>query len=63
KWLIFEPALLIRERAINSTNLTRELSALAAIDISMLTHKNQMLKALSVLYDPSFIKSIKVINH
>ncbi|NGX33671.1 MAG: hypothetical protein K1060chlam1_00011 [Candidatus Anoxychlamydiales bacterium] len=63
RWLIYGPALLVRERSINSLDLTRTISAINIIDIEMFTHSSKILKGISSLYDPAFLKSIKVINH
>jgi len=60
RWLVYTYALLVRERAINSTYLIRTVSSLNTIEIEMLAHKNKILKAISSLYDPSFLKSINI---
>ncbi|MBN2479567.1 MAG: hypothetical protein JXA94_05005 [Parachlamydiales bacterium] len=61
RYLFYSPSLLVRERAINSIALTRAVSSLNTIDMEMLTKSNKILKGLSSLYDPSFLKSIKII--
>ncbi len=63
RWLIYAPALLIRERSINSLSLTRMISAINAIDAGMFTHSAKILKQISLLYDVAFLKSIKIVNH
>nr|NGX33532.1 hypothetical protein [Candidatus Anoxychlamydiales bacterium] len=63
RWLIYGPALLIRERSINSLDLTRMISSINTIDVEMLTHRAKVLKGISSMYDAAFLKSIKVINH
>ncbi|NGX30086.1 MAG: hypothetical protein K940chlam4_00929 [Candidatus Anoxychlamydiales bacterium] len=63
RWLIYGPALLIRERSVNSLDLTRMISAINAIDIEMLTHPAKVLKDISSMYDVAFLKSIKISDH
>jgi len=63
RWLVYEKAILFRERGINSAVFIRNLSAINAIEMELFTHKDKVIKALSSLYDPSFIKSINIIEH
>ena len=55
-------ALLIRERAVNNLRLIRASSSLNAFDMEMLVAHSRIKKDISSLYDPSFLKSIKI-NH
>ena len=63
RWLAYAPALLIRERSVNSIVLTRTISSLNTVDMEMLSRHKQILKTLSSLYDPIFLKSLKIIEH
>ncbi|NGX49461.1 MAG: hypothetical protein K940chlam5_01059 [Candidatus Anoxychlamydiales bacterium] len=63
RWLIYGPALLIRERSINSLDLTRMISSINTIDVEMLTHRAKVLKGISSMYDAAFLKSIKITDH
>ncbi len=63
RWLIYSSAILVRERSVNPTVLIRNISALSAIEIELFAHKDKIMKALSSLYDPSFIRSISIIEH
>ncbi len=62
-WLIYSPALLIRERKIDTQRLNRMISMLNAIDMEMLVRSNKILREMSDIYDPSFLKSIEIIEH
>jgi hypothetical protein len=55
-WLIYSPALLIRERAVNPIRLTRSLSAMALFD----AHKDHCKQKFLDLFDKSFLNSLKV---
>ncbi|MFA6501964.1 MAG: hypothetical protein WCT85_04155, partial [Parachlamydiales bacterium] len=63
RWLVYSNALLVRERAINSKCLIRTVSSLNLMDLEFLSYKDKLIKEMSAIYDPSFIKSIKVVEH
>lgn len=63
RWLIYSSAILVRERGVNSTVLTRGISALGSFEIELIAHREKFMKAISSLYDPAFIKSITIIEH
>ncbi len=55
-WLIYTPAFLIRNRAVNSTALIRLLSALAFFD----AHKDGCRQKFSHLFEKSFFNSLEI---
>lgn len=55
-YLIYEPALLIRMRAIEPENLIRHLSVMACFE----AHVKGLKKGLKKFYNPDFIDSLKV---
>ncbi|NGX62766.1 MAG: hypothetical protein KR126chlam6_00166 [Candidatus Anoxychlamydiales bacterium] len=59
RWLLYSSAILVRERSINPTGLTRVISALNSMDIEMLA-RSKIMKEISTLYDASFLKSLKI---
>lgn len=63
RWLVYSSAILIRERAVNSSNLIRNVSAINTMEIEMMARFEKIMKAVSHLYDPAFIKSITIIEH
>lgn len=60
RYLIYSEALLVRERAVNSQRLSRELSALAYFDQYLEMDRNKKLKILSSLFKTSFLSSIDI---
>lgn len=58
RWLLYTPALFIRERAIDPERLNRTLSALERID-SALANKSA-LKEVEGLYSSEFLKNLRV---
>ena len=55
-WLIYAPALQIRERAIISERLIRQIACIALID----AHRKGFKKALKSLYSSAFLDAIKI---
>lgn len=60
RWLLYAPALFIRERGIDSERLTRTLSSLETFDNAFKEKSAKLLKALGSLYGSRFIQSLKV---
>lgn len=60
RWLLYTPALFIRERAIDPERLNRTLSALERVTSEMGTHGHEIFKAFSALYDPQVFKTLGV---
>jgi len=59
RYLLYAPALFIRERAIDPERLNRTISALERIGTAV--EENQLIhKHLSDLYNPKFLKSIEI---
>ena len=58
--LLYYPAFLIRERSINSKQLNRVASSLSHFEIEMLAKKDKVLKEISSLFDPHFLKTLKI---
>lgn len=55
-WLIYTPAFLVRNRAVNSTGLIRLLSAMAFFD----AHKDGCRQKFSHLFEKSFFNSLEI---
>jgi hypothetical protein len=55
-WLFYAPALIVRQRAISSERLVRQLSCLALLD----TKKKGLRKEMKNLYGAKFLDSIKI---
>lgn len=58
-WLMYTPALFIRERAVDSERLMRALSSLERIDAGFSEHRNKIFKAFKGLIS---LESLAVIN-
>jgi hypothetical protein len=63
RWLSYAPAIFVRERSVNSALFVRNISALNCVEMELITHKEKVIKALSSLYSPVFLKSLKIIQH
>ncbi|EKE22062.1 MAG: hypothetical protein ACD_7C00067G0001, partial [uncultured bacterium] len=63
RWLVYSSAVLIRERSINPSVLIRGVCAINSIEIKFMAHREKIMKEISSLYDPSFLKSISIIEH
>ena len=50
-WLLFGPALKVRERLINSHTLNRMLSALSCVAVALERDQKPIIKSLESLYD------------
>ena len=59
-WMLYSPALAVRERAIDIQRLNRMTSALAVINAETEAHYQQTIDACSKLYELSFFKGLKV---
>lgn len=60
RWLLYIPALFIRERAIDAERLNRTLSAMERLDSEMAAQGDKILKDISSLYKPQLLKNILV---
>jgi hypothetical protein len=60
RWLLYAPALFIRERSLDNERLNRTLSALAKIDQVILQKGYSFLKDLERLFKFNIIKGLKV---
>ena len=60
RWLLYTPALFIRERAIDPERLNRALSALERIDGALSGDAKGLLKELGTLYSSNFLKHLKI---
>jgi hypothetical protein len=59
-WLLYSPALAIRERAIDLQRLSRMTSALSIVNAELEAHYQETVTACSKLYQLSFFKGLKV---
>jgi hypothetical protein len=62
RWLLYTPALFIRERALDAERLTRTLSALERIDAGLSHDSKGIMKGLDLLYSSQLIKNLKIKN-
>ncbi len=63
RWLLYTPALFIRERAIDPERLNRTLSALERVDAGLSEDRKAILKEVDELYGPKFLKSWSIKSH
>ncbi len=59
-WMLYSPALMVRERAIDSQCFNRTVSVLAHLNIALNTHKKEILKGLNKLYGKDLFSEIKL---
>jgi hypothetical protein len=59
-WMLYSPALAVRERAIDLQRLNRMTSALAVVNAEIEAHYEETVAACSKLYQLSFFKGLKV---
>jgi hypothetical protein len=59
-WMLYAPALAVRERAVDLQRLSRMVSALSVIGAEIEAHPKETLAACAKLYDVSFFKGLKV---
>lgn len=59
-WMLYSPALAVRERAIDLQRLNRMTSALAIVNAELEAHYEETISACSKLYQLSFFKGLKV---
>ena len=60
RWLLYTPALFIRERAIDPERFNRTISALERIDGEMAEHGKQIIKTFSEFFHPQTFKTLGV---
>lgn len=60
RWLIYTPALFIRERAIDPERFNRAISALERFDGEMAERGKQIIKTFGELYHPQTFKTLSV---
>jgi len=60
RWLLYTPALFIRERAIDPERFSRTISSLERFDEAVTEKGAKLQKALADLYGPRFLQSLKV---
>jgi hypothetical protein len=60
RWLLYTPALFIRERAIDPERFNRAISALERIDGEMAEKGKQIIKTFGELYHPQTFKTLGV---
>ena len=59
-WMLYSPALAVRERAIDVQRLNRMTSALAVVNAELEAHYEETVASCSKLYQLSFFKGLKV---
>ncbi len=59
-WMLYSPALVVRERAIDIQRLSRMVSALAIVNAEIEAHYENTIAACSKLFSVSFFKGLKV---
>lgn len=60
RWLLYTPALFIRERAIDPERFNRSISALERIDSEMAERGKQIIKTFGEFYHPQTFKTLAV---
>jgi hypothetical protein len=60
RWLLYTPALFIRERAIDPERFNRSISALERVDSEFAEHGKQIIKTFESLYHPQTFKTLGV---
>ncbi len=60
RWILYTPALFIRERGIDPERLNRTLSALERIDSELAEKGKQIIKTFGDLYHPQTFKTLEV---
>lgn len=60
RWLLYMPALLIRERAIHAERFHKTVSLLEWVDLKMAERGKEVLKSFSTLYHPQTFKTLGV---
>ncbi len=60
RWLMYAPALFVRERPVDVERFNRALSALEAFDAQMGTRANELIKCFGGLYAPTTLKTLVV---
>jgi hypothetical protein len=60
RWLLYTPALFIRERAIDSERFNRTISALERVDGEMAEHGKEIVNAFSEFFHPQTFKTLGV---
>lgn len=60
RWLLYTPALLVRERAVDVERLTRTITVLERIEREMAENEKAILQDFSELYDPKTFKTLGV---
>jgi len=60
RWLLYTPALFIRERAIDPERLNRTISALERLDGEMSERRKQIIKTFSEFYHPQTFKTLTI---
>jgi hypothetical protein len=59
-WMLYSPALAIRERAIDGNRLHRMASALAVVNAELEAHYERTVASCGKLYQSAFFKGLKV---
>lgn len=62
RWLLYTPALFIRERAIDPERLSRAISSLDSFDAALQERGAKLQKGLAGLYGPKFLEKLKVMH-
>lgn len=62
RWLLYTPALFIRERSIDPERFNRTIAALERIDTAVQGKGDKFQKELGKLYQPKFLKALQVNN-
>ncbi len=60
QWMLYSPALTVRERSIDSSRFSRMASAMSVIQAELEAHRNQVISECSKLYQTPFFKGVNV---
>ncbi len=61
-WMLYGPALIVRERLIDISRLNRTISALAALDAELEIRRKPLLEAFSALYEGHLKPQLRMAN-
>jgi hypothetical protein len=62
RWLVYNQALFVRERAINEAKLCKMVASLERIQKCLETNSESLLKQMTTIYKPQFLKKLNILN-
>jgi hypothetical protein len=59
-WMLYAPAVMVRERSVDLQRINRTLSSLVAVQVALDANRPAILKALAEVYGNDFLSTIKI---